>query len=384
MRLLFGSSESQAECRQREIIMVRTDAFWQRVVRGHTAHELSNAVSNIDSRLLYEPLEQPGLSASVITSNELRLRPLVQTVLSRAPAGCDRQILGERPALSVERGLAKVAERSPIDVASARFRAGFSRGHLLELVIHLPNLASNDDEDALSAAELLAEALLGQHVFDNWIGRLAVAPLPKKGSLSVVNSKASASTLPIAELAATVANAIERLYDGLPKAPSYEGCERRTWTMLEATPEPAADYGAQDDLVVSTSFHPELIKCFLEGAPFSSCRFSRCGERFGFLKFENSASGLSSAARIRSALEDRIHDALVLAKAGCVIGSGLGLRYSYIDVALSRLADGIEIMRRAAQSAQVPYRSWIQFCDSEWADEWIAIWDDEVRPPGMA
>ena len=66
---------------------------------------------------------------------------------------------------------------------------------------------------------------------------------------------------------------------------------------------------------------------------------------------------------------------------GCTIGGGTGLRYSYIDLALTDVPRSAEIIRRVLQEGNIPKRSWLQFFDCEWRQEWIGIWDDSPPPP---
>ena len=69
------------------------------------------------------------------------------------------------------------------------------------------------------------------------------------------------------------------------------------------------------------------------------------------------------------------------ARAGCVIGGGTGLRYSYIDLALTDVRRGSDLVRQRLRAGNVPKRSWLLFHDCEWAREWVGVWDDTPRPP---
>lgn len=62
-------------------------------------------------------------------------------------------------------------------------------------------------------------------------------------------------------------------------------------------------------------------------------------------------------------------------------GSGTGLRYTYLDLALVDLDQGIQVIRKRLQEGGVPKRSWIQFFDADLAAEWIGIYDDSPPPP---
>jgi hypothetical protein len=83
----------------------------------------------------------------------------------------------------------------------------------------------------------------------------------------------------------------------------------------------------------------------------------------------------------KSEIEDAIDAVLGPKSLGCHIGGGTGLRYSYVDVALSKLEEGIEVIRKRLQKGMVPNRAWIQFFDSDLASEWVGVYDDTPAPP---
>ena len=72
---------------------------------------------------------------------------------------------------------------------------------------------------------------------------------------------------------------------------------------------------------------------------------------------------------------------LIPAGLGCQIGGGTGWRYSYVDLALTDVEKGIEAVRARLRAGNVPRRSWIQFFNAEWEQEWIGIYPDSPPPP---
>src|SRR5688572_23765802 len=81
---------------------------------------------------------EPGLSAagqplSLLRSSEPSLRPLIERVLSQAPAELAPRFSALQPRLGLEQALADVRSRTGVDLAAANTRAGFSRGHLLDV-----------------------------------------------------------------------------------------------------------------------------------------------------------------------------------------------------------------------------------------------------------
>jgi hypothetical protein len=131
---------------------------------------------------------------------------------------------------------------------------------------------------------------------------------------------------------------------------------------------------------MTTTCVPELLKCYLEGASFSSVRFSRHAERFFHLKYE--AEGPFEARRAqRIALEDTLDAELRRACAGAVVGGGLGLRYAYVDLALGELDRSVGVVRQVGKEQGLPLRSWLQPFDTDWQAEWVELHPDAPPPP---
>jgi hypothetical protein len=149
--------------------------------------------------------------------------------------------------------------------------------------------------------------------------------------------------------------------------------------LLEAGPAEAGSVPAQHDLLYASTRLPEMLKCFLEEAPFSSCRFSEHGERFAYLKYRQTGQAEARAVE-RQALEDAIETTFARDGLGRVVGNGLGTDHAYIDVALSDVPGAIRALRDLGQTRELPRSSWLLFCDSEWRREWIGIWSDCPRP----
>jgi hypothetical protein len=100
---------------------------------------------------------------------------------------------------------------------------------------------------------------------------------------------------------------------------------------------------------------------------------------FAYLKLESRGAAEERLA-FRTALEDAIAKELPRG-AGRVIGNGLGVRYVYVDLALADLGAAVPCVTAAARSSSVAERSWLLFCDSDWADEWIGVWETTPPPP---
>jgi len=66
-----------------------------------------------------------------------------------------------------------------------------------------------------------------------------------------------------------------------------------------------------------------------------------------------------------------------------VVGGGTGLRYSYVDLALTDATKGIQQLVRVIRDGKITKRTWILFFDAIYEYEWVGIWNDTPPPPGM-
>lgn len=290
---------------------------------------------------------------------------------------------GKAAALSVEEALHRVRTETGLDLDGARARLGFSRGHLLELVLLSSAFGSARDEQALDAASLLVPYLIGEAAFDDWVGAVDVGPAPRGGSLRVLLDGATPPdpTLALSDIGPAVEAAIRGVTAELPEAPYHALAEREEWTLLEAEPKLAGDYKAQDDLVLCSTLLPEAIKCFLQGSPFSSCRFSKHGERFVYAKVDGADGTMEARYALRISLEEALGAALAPSGLGCVVGAGIGVRYVYVVLALASPEAGLEVACEALRTLGISRRAWFLPCDSEHEGEWAPVWEDSPNPP---
>lgn len=400
MRIRFAPPARDRDVAGRDALQARIHAFWSSAGgelsafarRGGVPGELAALERSLSAQLAQV---SPGLGIEVDVIAERTVRvvlsaleggapePLVAELIRRAPASDKFVAVRHRPPMALDLALADVRARGGVDLAGARVRAGFSRGHLLEIVVYSHAVSSAADEAALDAANMLVPRLVGEQVFDEWVGSIDVAPLGRGGALRVLHESTPGpdAALPLAELKRSVDAAIRGVDLELPEQPYHAFCERAEWTLLELTPKPAEDYAAQDDLALLATMLPEAMKSFLQGAPFSSRRFSKCGEHFAYVKMDVSGRSVEERHELRLELEDRLNALLVPGRAGCVVGAGLGVKYLYFELALQRLEDGVRLTRDKLAKLGVGPRAWIQFCDSALRHEWVGIPDDAVAPP---
>ncbi|HEX5100530.1 MAG TPA: hypothetical protein VFV94_13570 [Polyangiaceae bacterium] len=284
------------------------------------------------------------------------------------------------PPLDLPTALALVRDRHRLDLSQARARAGFTRGHLLDIVLALPGGRNTPDEE-LAAGELV-ELLLGEARRDDWIHSVTSLAAPRGGLLKIVQAAPDEGRFfPLSELEATVTAAIQGIHAGLPSEPLWKLGGEQRWYLFELDVEPLPAYPEQADVALVSTFLPELVKCFLSGGPFASTRFSRAGELFGYLKYESRERDPRRALAQRRVLEDALDAALVSERAGRVIGSGMGVVHSYVDFALSSVERAVKAVRSVAGRVGLGPRTWIQFFDAPLENEWLGARSDTPPPP---
>ncbi|MET0789892.1 MAG: hypothetical protein ABW061_00095 [Polyangiaceae bacterium] len=275
------------------------------------------------------------------------------------------------------RALAEVRATSGLDFSRARARAGFARGHLLDVVVYLPGGCGAGLET--EAAEDLVRLLVGEELFERWIGHVVATPTVRGGLLTVINENSDdQAALPIGVLPETVRAALEGLKLGLSELSFEPVADAADWFAFELEPERAPDYAAQDDLLFCSTRLPELKMCHLRAERFFSGRFTNSGALFAYLKFESRELTPEGRLSERAGFEELIKRSLPSAHGG-LVGLGLGLRYGYIDVALID-PDCVEVLLPALRAAQISPRSWLLFCDSELEHEYVPVHANSPAP----
>jgi hypothetical protein len=390
MRVRFGERSAE-EARELHGLRRGAREAWE-CLRGGDALRASAMVRELDPRLELFVEREGELSVVELSALEAGAWPLAELVLSEAPDDARWLSSLGRAAVPLERALSEVKSTHGVDLERATLRAGFGRGHLLEVTLGVPGGVGAENEQ--NAAENLVRAVLGDRVFETWIGAVHVTAAPRFPSLRVLDVRAPRATLQVQELFDTIAAATTGALRGLPAEPraalARDACtapreptrvtsaERDDWTLLEVEPLSLERAAGKDDLVLASTCTPELLRCYLDGAPCASRRFSRVGERFVFVSYEDAQASMSRRVARRTAIEHALADAL--AGIGAVTGVGLGVKTSYVDLALLHVESGLARIVEALRALDVPSATFVQFFDSELAEEWVAIWPDSRLP----
>jgi len=330
----------------------------------------------IDRRLMWE--FGSGLNGKghrlVITPEWARhLRPLANTILERAPQIKGWTFLGFRPAEDLECACATVEGRTGGDISDVVFQARAGKHNLIDLTLYSPRTIDAEDQPAGNDALVAVETLLGEERLDKWIGLIDVAPLP--------TGSQKASLLPLDKLRDRVEALINQITDQQPAKPFYQRMIPGEWALFKMDPQQAEDYPAQLDMYVGKSASQSLWIAAHSPVSFACERFSKCGETFCYVKIDASEGLGQSKFKDRADIEDALDAALAPRGLGCHMGGGTGLRYCYIDLALTDVNQGITAARQCLREGGVPLRSWILFYDDHLGGEWIGIHDHTPMPP---
>ena len=380
MRLCFGEL-SETERAARELICKRGRQAWALVASGQLdAARTSFALLDERIALYVEPAELGGVPCAELSALESSAWPLAELLMAQSPDDSSYVLSLGRAPRALDIALEAVRRTHGLDLARASLRAGFSRGHLLELTLGVPGGTGAEIEQI--AAENLVLALLGERLFETWVGQVHVAAAPRGGLLRVLDVSTPRRELQLRELYETVAAGALGVLRGLPEqswleqsgAPPSATAAHADWTLLEVEPLGDAQGVRKDDLILASTCTPELLRCYLDGSPCSSRRFSRHGERFVFLSYQDDQATPEERVARRSELEHSLAECL--SGVGVVTGVGLGVHTSYVDFALRDLETGLERLVSKLKDLGMPRRSFIQFFDSELSEEWLSISQD--------
>jgi hypothetical protein len=384
MRVRFGEL-SPEELLAYEIVRSRARAAWQQL-RDGDAEGACRSIAAIDARLELAVFDEDGESArrAELSAFESSAWPLAELVLAQAPSDIGCVLSLGRTACPLPQALADVRATHQLELARATLRAGFGRGHLLEITLGIPGGTGGENEQ--NAAENLVRAVIGERLFETWVGVVHAAPAPRMPSLRVLDVRARHVNLSVDDLFATVSAAVLGVLQGLPPSPrgslaatgavtgESDDASRAEWTLLEVEPLAEERAGRKDDLLLASTCTPELLRCYLDGSPCSSRRFSRSGEQFVFVSYADDEPTMVRRVARRSAIESALSDCI--AGGGAVTGVGFGLKTSYVDLALSDLETGLMNLVTRLRQLDLPARTFIQFFDSELEEEWLSIWPD--------
>lgn len=377
MRCRFAPPEDQAAQEALARFDQRAATFFATLSQSTDLASLEEALRSVDTSFELLAARRPAGELHLDVRADVQTRPRLERFAHSSPKGV--HVVTERGARSFEQVRAEVRELTGHELAGARVRAGITRGHLLDVVVYLAGSAGTSDPYAGHAAELAVEGCLGERVVDDWVSAITSAPLPRSGPLRLVqHNEELARTFELSELPRAIERAVEGVHRSLLDERLEAVAPRSDWVMLEVD-QGEAGAAAQGDLLLASTFLPEMLKCFLEGSPFSSLRFARHGERFAYLKYR-STGDLQERVSARQVLEDTLDARLRADALGSVVGNGVGRGHCYVNLALTDVDRALVALQQLARRAGLPPESWILFCDTEWHFEWMGVWEHTPPP----
>ena len=151
--------------------------------------------------------------------------------------------------------------------------------------------------------------------------------------------------------------------------------------MLRMEPEKNGDYFGRSDMLIGYTVIPELWNRVHREGRSDYADITKIGESFCYVKIDGRQGLTNTRFADREDIEDALNDALWNEAIGCQIGAGTGFRYSYVDLAMSDLRKGIDIVRRVLRAGVITRNSWIIQFDQSREPAWVGVWDDSPVPP---
>lgn len=319
---------------------------------------MEETLQSIDPNLMWEfgTEGENGYKLAITPETERHLRPLVDTLIEMAPKLPGWAFYAYRQPENLEDTYGLAEMRAGTNIKEMKVFLKEVEGNFIDLSFESPDYKDEDRNGAFVATE----CLLGEEVLDKWVGVIDAVP------------KAEGKTMSLDAMAGAVAEAIEKIKSKLPGKPWHQYKSDTTWTGFTLEPDQEDDYSERLDMVAATSFYPEMWKAAHTDWPFDSERFSKFGETFCYLKTD-SKGGQAESPESRDELANKLDAALLGAKLGCTIGGASGLRYSYIDLAVSDLEKAIPQIKQICADLGVADRSWLLFFDEELHREWVGM-----------
>lgn len=399
MRWIFADSDDERAAR--ESTRERMDAFW----RGFAEHTddfaaafrresdfdlvgwMQANLGAVDPRIMWEfgPARQgPGHRLVATTEGAHHLRPMVDALIERGPSIEGWELYGYRMGDPPELALQGVQARTGVDMSDAKVSVAAGEHRTVAVRVCTPQMRWGRDDAVWNAGLVALESLVGEETLDRWIGAVDVTPMPKpvKSWGLGKGGPVDDTLIPLGELRGRVEELVEGLEAERRPEPLHrldpEGAE---WNMLRLEPQEGADYSGQADLAVVRTCLLDLWQATHGPGLFFDERFSAHGECFAYVKIDQQHVDRERRVDAKTPIEEAVLAHLGAQERGALFASGTGLRYAYLDVALSERERGVAELRELLRGLGLPKRSWILFFESHLAGEWVGIHPDTPPPP---
>lgn len=400
MRWLHTEPQAVAENAQRDAQRARIDEWW-RAFESKTdelgalfrcesewdlAAWMAETLQAIDHRLMWEygpPVHGEGHRLVITPEAETQLRPLVAEIIKRAPRIPGWEIYGYRQHNDGKWMDVSVKGRTGESTLGWTVRVQPGNHNRFDLTFFVPRLSDDNHDEFETVAFVAAEEALGERCLERWIGLIQLKPPPRLGGLLGLFSKTGKSNaIPLTDLRRVIDEQVTSLRASLPETPYYRVIDECPWALLKSKPRNAVDFVDQTDVFIARNVNPDLWIA-TRSSRFYSERFTRVGESYCYIKLDHADLAEGDEVEFKDVIEEQINAALIPESLGCSIGGGTGLRYVYIELALTDVDSALRIVREQLQAADVPHRSWILFHAEDLAAEWVGIYPDSPPPRGF-
>jgi hypothetical protein len=404
MRWQFGNASDPVFGANRKSHLAKIEKWWGEFARSAEKLASSFAPQNVNRidipawmrehlgavhpQLMWEfgpAVKGPGHRLVITPESAHHLRPFTTSLLHRAPQLPGWEFYGYRLPENVEQTHRTVEARTAYNINDFRIRVQRGQFNRVDVCYCGPGISSEEDREAHNAAFVATEVLFGEQLLDQWVGAIEVMPLKKPSVLTALFGRREAEPkhfLTLGRAKETLDAVVQSIRDQLSPEPHLTwDDENSLWHSWELQPVEAEDYPRQSDLVFARTFSPDFWLAAHNETNFFSQRFSRAGEKFCYLKIEGLKDWKDCEFADKLMIEDAVNETLKASGLGCVLGGGVGVRYSYIELALVDLIGGIQAIQNRLRAGKVPKQSWILFHDSDLVAEWVGIYDDSPPPP---
>lgn len=396
MRWLYADPNNAAEMSYRQETQAAIDGWWRafqkrapdivRVFSRQSEMDLPGwmieALGAVHPEIMWEygpALRGAGHRLVITPEMNHHLRPLVRSLLERAPRMPGWEFYAHRLPENPEQVLAAVEARLGLKIHGARISAAGTRSGKIDVSYLFPPELRLDENQAANAAFVASETLFGEQTLDAWIGGIEM--------IDPLNRDPNRRLLPLERGQETVSALINSFLEQLPDRPYWDRAyqsDDEIWSSFQIPePEFSEDYPEREDLMFGSTRWMPLVQTVHGGKIFYSSCHSRHGETFCYLKLD--AMGILNEGEdlvfFRTQIEEALVPRLMQAQIGGLVGGGSGLRYSYIDLALTDVSRAIALIRSVLAECEAPTRSWLLFFDCELSAEWVGIFPDTPAPP---
>ena len=334
----------------------------------------------IENGLNYEmgPGVKKGLLLAITPEAAVHKRPIVRYMLEQAPEITDWEFYEYRQPKPLDTISHFMGTDYNLDTTNLRFNASIDDTlHRINIVFYF---SSQQDEDKFNALFTLTEHLLGEEYLDKWVGFIDYTDTKTKD----FETKGQ-EVYNVSEMNTRVYSLVESIKSSV-NGSLCAGTKDMEMSFYKLKPIPREEYREREDAIVylfpSTKLGYKILSATHNNdVSFFSERFSS-SDIFIYLKMDGSGDdAVSDEFPDKSSIQNALESAFSENRLGCIIGGGSGLKYSYIELAISDLDKSVATIKNTLQKGGIAKRSWILFHDAYLSAEWIGIYDDSPEPP---